>query len=255
MIFACPLRDCQTICADEVSFQSHFNRHLAGHLPGDLNSLLSGSADAAAVASIETKPTTDADAVLTKRRTADIVRPRTSTSNYLDLTCMREKFNRTNPDTDTGCLSHHTTPRVSSCHASTHRSRLLSLSAGVPSRSTSPGPISSMASQFSLDLVDPVDPFVNCTATTKTAGGERRRDMEPLCFLPPSNDGSPHPADLVDAWNASNQLNSAEQVGDSELSSSLKFLSLVVLASGSAWFPRVVVDHTMNRGHSFIDIS
>ncbi|VDP88858.1 unnamed protein product [Echinostoma caproni] len=41
LIFACPLKDCQTVCPDEVSFQAHFNRHLFGYLPGDLSGLFS----------------------------------------------------------------------------------------------------------------------------------------------------------------------------------------------------------------------
>ncbi|CAH8842607.1 unnamed protein product [Trichobilharzia szidati] len=39
LIFACPLKDCQTICPDEASFQAHFIGHLRGHLPGDLTEL------------------------------------------------------------------------------------------------------------------------------------------------------------------------------------------------------------------------
>ncbi|KAF6774948.1 hypothetical protein AHF37_04725, partial [Paragonimus kellicotti] len=39
LIFACPVKDCQMVCADEKNFQTHFNRHLFGYLPGDLSGL------------------------------------------------------------------------------------------------------------------------------------------------------------------------------------------------------------------------
>lgn len=50
LIFACPLKDCQTVCPDEISFQSHFNRHLFGYLPGDLSGLFSSGPGVAAEA-------------------------------------------------------------------------------------------------------------------------------------------------------------------------------------------------------------
>ncbi|KAG5450985.1 hypothetical protein CSKR_105262 [Clonorchis sinensis] len=39
LIFACPVKDCHMVCADEKNFQAHFNRHLFGYLPGDLSGL------------------------------------------------------------------------------------------------------------------------------------------------------------------------------------------------------------------------